>query len=121
MMSRARSFGSRTQYAQAQALKTPSCDALYKLGVSGRYQENSAAFGSLSVVSIAKKYISVFLYIEDALTNGKILARWSVHQFVKFLKTSSNCLASRFSHSFLLNVTYQLYTLISDLYGLVIN
>lgn len=37
MMSRARSFGSRTQYAQAQALKTPSCDALYKLGVSGRY------------------------------------------------------------------------------------
>jgi DnaJ homolog subfamily B member 12 len=37
MMSRARSFGSRSQYAQAQALKTPSCDALYKLGVSGRY------------------------------------------------------------------------------------
>jgi len=37
MMSRARSFGSRTQYATAQALKTPSCDALYKLGVSGRY------------------------------------------------------------------------------------
>lgn len=30
MMSRARSFGSRTQYAQAQALKTPSCDALYR-------------------------------------------------------------------------------------------
>ncbi|KAG5681715.1 hypothetical protein PVAND_011125 [Polypedilum vanderplanki] len=36
MMSRARSFGSRTQYAQAQALKTPSCDALYRLGISGR-------------------------------------------------------------------------------------
>lgn len=36
MMSRARSFGSRAQYAQAQALKTPSCDALYKLGVSSR-------------------------------------------------------------------------------------
>lgn len=30
MMSRARSFGSRTQYAQAQALKTPSCDTLYR-------------------------------------------------------------------------------------------
>jgi DnaJ family protein B protein 12 len=33
MMSRARSFGSRTQYAQAQALKTPSCDALYRFDI----------------------------------------------------------------------------------------
>jgi DnaJ family protein B protein 12 len=33
MMARARSFGSRSQYAQAQALKMPSCDSLYRLGV----------------------------------------------------------------------------------------
>ncbi|XP_055644322.1 dnaJ homolog subfamily B member 1-like [Toxorhynchites rutilus septentrionalis] len=33
MMSRAKSFGSRTQLNQAQQLKMPSCDALYKLGI----------------------------------------------------------------------------------------
>lgn len=33
MMARAKSFGSRTQINQAQQLKMPSCDALYKLGV----------------------------------------------------------------------------------------
>ncbi|XP_058823812.1 dnaJ homolog subfamily B member 14-like [Topomyia yanbarensis] len=33
MMARAKSFGSRTQLNQAQQLKMPSCDALYKLGI----------------------------------------------------------------------------------------
>nr|XP_019530186.2 dnaJ homolog subfamily B member 14-like [Aedes albopictus]XP_029722998.1 dnaJ homolog subfamily B member 14-like [Aedes albopictus] len=33
MMARAKNFGSRTQLNQAQQLKMPSCDALYKLGI----------------------------------------------------------------------------------------
>ena len=33
MMSRAKSFGSRTQYQNAQQMKMPSCDSLYKLGI----------------------------------------------------------------------------------------
>ncbi|XP_062561461.1 dnaJ homolog subfamily B member 12-like [Armigeres subalbatus] len=33
MMVRAKNFGSRTQLNQAQQLKMPSCDALYKLGI----------------------------------------------------------------------------------------
>uniref|UniRef100_U5EXV9 J domain-containing protein n=1 Tax=Corethrella appendiculata TaxID=1370023 RepID=U5EXV9_9DIPT len=33
MMARAKSFGSKSQYAQAQQLKTTSCDVLYRLGV----------------------------------------------------------------------------------------
>ena len=32
MMARARSFGSKTQFAQAQEMKTPSCDNLYRIG-----------------------------------------------------------------------------------------
>lgn len=31
MLARARTFGSKSQYAQAQNLKTPSCDNLYRL------------------------------------------------------------------------------------------
>lgn len=31
MMARARSFGSKSQFAQAQALKVPSCDNLYRI------------------------------------------------------------------------------------------
>lgn len=34
MMARARSFGSRAQLAQAQGLKMPSCDNLYKIGIT---------------------------------------------------------------------------------------
>ncbi|XP_075167747.1 dnaJ homolog subfamily B member 12 [Haematobia irritans] len=34
MMARARSFGSRAQFAQAQGLKMPSCDNLSKIGVT---------------------------------------------------------------------------------------
>uniref|UniRef100_A0A182SHH3 J domain-containing protein n=1 Tax=Anopheles maculatus TaxID=74869 RepID=A0A182SHH3_9DIPT len=33
MIGRAKSFGSRAQYQQAQQLKVPSCDALYRLGI----------------------------------------------------------------------------------------
>uniref|UniRef100_A0A182MVM8 J domain-containing protein n=1 Tax=Anopheles culicifacies TaxID=139723 RepID=A0A182MVM8_9DIPT len=33
MIGRAKSFGSRSQFQQAQQLKTPSCDALYRLGI----------------------------------------------------------------------------------------
>lgn len=33
MMARAKNFGSRTQLNQAQQLKMPSCDSLYKLGI----------------------------------------------------------------------------------------
>uniref|UniRef100_A0A1I8N8I4 J domain-containing protein n=1 Tax=Musca domestica TaxID=7370 RepID=A0A1I8N8I4_MUSDO len=34
MMARARSFGSRAQFAQAQGLKMPSCDNLSKIGIT---------------------------------------------------------------------------------------
>lgn len=33
MVARARNYGSRSQFASAQALKTPSCDTLYRLGI----------------------------------------------------------------------------------------
>lgn len=32
MMARARSFGNKAQFAQAQEMKTPSCDNLYRIG-----------------------------------------------------------------------------------------
>lgn len=31
-MARARSFGNKAQYVQAQEMKTPSCDNLYRIG-----------------------------------------------------------------------------------------
>lgn len=36
MITRAKNFGSRSQFSQAQAIKTPSCDVLYRLGVAGK-------------------------------------------------------------------------------------